>query len=818
MKTLFKLIFWIIGIVILLVVIAAVAIPLFFNPNHFKPQIEKVVQNQTGRDLTIAGDIQISYFPWLGLKVGRVELANPPELPLATFASIEQADFQANIPALLRREIKIDTVVLHGLIANLSRDGSGQTNWEDLAGLDIDAETAAKLQQQQQQARSGSTSENAARSQLPFIREISIGGIDIRDASIDWHDEQANQHYRLSDFSLQSGVVELDKPVDIDSQFNLQASNPDLSSNVSFKGQINFDRVAQVLKIRQLDLQTNGLTTEFSDFSSDLAVGGDVEFDLEDQKLAVQALNVAGRLDGALAGTVNLQGDLNINLLFQQYRINNLSLNTDLSGANLPNGALRVSLTADTALDLIGQSIAIDKLSASIMGVKLNATIKGEQLLSKPVFSGPLEIASFNPRELLQQLGQSVPATSDPSALGQASLAAQFVFVEQSLALDPLIFRLDQSTLQGKLSVLDLTTGGLHYQLKLDAIDADRYLPPRQAAAENVNTPGSATAKTAAQGELPLEPLRQLNLDGALEIGQLKINQLQISNVSLPLQARNGSISLSPARADLYGGRYRGNIGLDVSANQPRISLNEALSGIQAGPLLQALAGEDRLSGTVNATAQLTMQGASPEAIRSSLNGVAQFEFKDGAYKGVNIAQMLRQAQATLSGQPLAADDAPLQTDFSELSFTLRFQDGQVFNEDLSAKSPLLRITGAGNANLVSEQLDYGVTATAVATAEGQGGASLTDLQGIAVPIRITGTFSDPQYGLDIETLAKAHAGKLLEEEKAKLAAQAEEKLRQEQEKLQQKLEDKLGEEVGEQLGDQIGEEAGKLLKGLFGN
>jgi AsmA protein len=243
------------------------------------------------------------------------------------------------------------------------------------------------------------------------------------------------------------------------------------------------------------------------------------------------------------------------------------------------------------------------------------------------------------------------------------------------------------------------------------------------------------------------------------------------------------------------------------------------LTNIQAGPLLQALASEERILGTANATAQLTMSGASAAAIRSSLNGVAQFEFRDGTYRGVNVAHMLRQAQATLSGEPLPPDDVPQQTDFSELSFTLKFNDGVVSNDDLTAKSPLLRIQGQGNANLLSEQLDYGLTTTVVATAEGQGGVELRELQGIAIPIRISGTFAEPHYGLDVAALVKAHGEKLLAEQKDKLVQQAQEKLQQ---KVEQELGDKVGKElsdkVGKELGDALGEEAGKLLKGLFGN
>jgi AsmA protein len=819
MRTLIKLIIWLIGLFILLVIAAAVAIPLLFDPNDFKPEIEHRVLDRTGRELNIEGNIELTYFPWLGLRLGRVVLANPPGHAQPLFASIEQADLHARVSALLRRELQIDTVVLHGLHTNLSVDADGRGNWDDLSALAEQHPQAAGAVRQQQAA----AAEQQNGDEFRFIREVSVNGLDLRDAYIDWQDAASGQHYRLSDLSLQTGAIRPGAPVDIDSRFQLQASDPALTARVLLKSRLEFDPAEQKLYLRDLDLQTTDLQSSAGDASpvanANVNLTGAVDVDIDDQTLAIEGLALTADLQGDIAGTLELKGDVGANLLFQQYRVEHLALDADLSGTDLPDGGLRLALTANSTADLIKQSLTVADLDLTLAGLKITATVNAESLLTQPRFSGPLEIAPFNPRDLLQRLGRTAPATADAAVLSRASLAAQFVASVNTLTLDPLILRLDDSTLQGRLSVPDFRGPALRYDLRLDAIDVDRYLAPPATAAAKVSTPGAATARRAAQGELPLAALRPLNIDGTLRIGRLGINRLQIDNAVLPLQAAAGVLSLSPASAELYGGRYRGNVLLDAGGDQPVISLNEALTGIQAGPLLQALAGEERLLGTANATAQLTMRGATAAAIRDSLNGIAQFQFSDGAYQGVNIAQMLRQAQATLTGQPLPADDAPLRTDFSELRFSLRFQDGMVSNDDLSAKSPLLRISGQGSADLVSEQLDYGVMATAVASAEGQGGAELGDLRGIAVPIRISGTLTEPQYGLDLEALAKLHAEKLLEEEKDKLVQQAQEKL---QEKVEQELGDKIGEEVskqvGEELGDALGEEAGKLLKGLFGN
>ena len=159
------------------------------------------------------------------------------------------------------------------------------------------------------------------------------------------------------------------------------------------------------------------------------------------------------------------------------------------------------------------------------------------------------------------------------------------------------------------------------------------------------------------------------------------------------------------------------------------------------------------------------------------------FSFTDGAVKGVNIAESIRKAKATLKGETLPASDVPLQTDFSNLSGSLIATDGIINNQDLLAMSPLLRINGAGKIDLPKESIDYGLKVSIVETSSGQGGKALADLKGLTIPIKITGTFSNPKPTVDLASMLKERA---TEEVKAKVA---------------DKLKDKLGDDLGGLLG-----------------
>ncbi|MFT4592138.1 MAG: AsmA protein, partial [Gammaproteobacteria bacterium] len=77
MKTLIRTLIWLLGIVALLLVAAGVAITFYFDPNDYKADIEAVIESNTGREVTIEGDLSLSVFPCCAIELGRVELSNP---------------------------------------------------------------------------------------------------------------------------------------------------------------------------------------------------------------------------------------------------------------------------------------------------------------------------------------------------------------------------------------------------------------------------------------------------------------------------------------------------------------------------------------------------------------------------------------------------------------------------------------------------------------------------------------------------------------------------------------------------------------------
>ena len=76
-------------------------------------------------------------------------------------------------------------------------------------------------------------------------------------------------------------------------------------------------------------------------------------------------------------------------------------------------------------------------------------------------------------------------------------------------------------------------------------------------------------------------------------------------------------------------------------------------------------------------------------------------------------------------------------------------------------KAPVLRLAkgdSRGDIDIGNEKINYIAKPTIVKSLKGQGGADLDSLAGIAIPVKISGTFSDPKYGLDFAAVGTALA------------------------------------------------------------
>ena len=372
--------------------------------------------------------------------------------------------------------------------------------------------------------------------------------------------------------------------------------------------------------------------------------------------------------------------------------------------------------------------------------------------------------------------------TTDEQALTRVSAELKMAHDGKALKVDPLTIKLDDSNIQGYVHVLDPEGPVLRSDIEIDSLNVDRYLPP-PAEGEQEQAQAAASEPAAAAAD-PFSALRKLDLVADARIGTLVANQLNMQDIRVKVVSKDGVLQAKPIGARLYQGEFDGETTLDARGKQPKLHARNDLTGIQIGPLLNDLVGHDRLLGTGAVHFDLRTVGLSETEIRRSLSGNARFDFQNGAYKGVNLAALIRQAGGLLGGSAGggSATGAGAQTDFSEMSGSATISNGLISNNDLKAKSPLLRLDGKGKVNLQKDTIDYTVTTTLVDSLEGQGGKESDKLTGVPIPVRIKGPLSDPSYSPDLSEAAKAKV----------------------QEKVQEEIQKKVGGQAGDILGDKL--------------
>jgi len=543
---------------------------------------------------------------------------------------------------------------------------------------------------------------------------LSVQGVQIEDARISWDDRQAGEKYLLDGVRVVTGTLAPGATVPIEAGVNFSSSKPAMTLKVDLVAKIGSD--------------------------ADLTV----------------------------------------------FRIADLVLQLDAKGEGLPDGGAKLTLKTDLLADTGADTLRLDNLEISGPAMAASGEVDVTAMSTNPVAKGSLQIAETNLKTLASMFASPIE-TTDPEALTRASGGLSFAYADGALKLDPLKVKLDDSNLNGYLHMLDTKGPIVRTEMNLDQIDLDRYMPPTEAA-EQVASAEQAPAVTggaerapaqqqASAQEDPFAALRTLDFVGEFKIGKLKVGNARMSNVTTKVVSSKGVLKVDPMAASLYEGKFSGTTVVDASGKTPKVSAINHLTGIQVGGLLKDLAGEDRLTGRGDLHTDVRMVGLSESEIRRSLNGTSRILFKDGALKGVNIAQIVREGSSRLGlGSDKLDTGTPGQTDFTEISASMNITNGVIKNEDLHAKSPLLRIEGKGQVDLPKDNIDYLIVTELVSSLAGQGGKTRDELAGVPIPVRVTGPLAGPSYRPDLEAALSSVAKAKLEGKKAEVTKQVEEK------------------------------------------
>ena len=376
---------------------------------------------------------------------------------------------------------------------------------------------------------------------------------------------------------------------------------------------------------------------------------------------------------------------------------------------------------------------------------------------TQPNLDLTINVSPFSPRKILAAMGKALPvSTSDPGVLNRVSLKAGIKGDSKNVSVSDGMLDVDESKMNFMIKAGSFAKPLVVFNLDIDQIDLDRYLPTADQKEAGVNEAKSAGPKVAKKTDYSM--LRRLSLNGTMRIGKLKIKDAKIERVLLALTGEKGIFNLQPVTMALYQGDVSGSGMLSVQNDVPRTNIQLELNNVKAGPLLADVLKKDFLEGMLKARINLVMNGDDAVAIKRTLNGTGDLLFNDGAIKGVDLNEMVHNAKAAF-GMAEKGEKEP-RTDFSQLHVPFYVKNGLVSTANTDLVSPLIRMTASGNADLINELLNFRLEPKLVETFKGQGDTK--DRSGLMVPVLVTGSFSSPKFRPDLEGILKQEIGKSL--------------------------------------------------------
>jgi len=613
-------------VLVLLVAGVLFAAPSFIPVETYKPQISAMVKEQTGRDLTIDGDISLSFLPRLSVTVNDVTFGNAAWASTPNMATMDQLEVVLKVAPLFRGEIALDRFILVGPEIDLAFNAQGKANWV----FDVPASAPAPAP-----TPDANSTDAGGFSFTPEVTDIQLGQISLVNGRVRYSDARTGAAYEATGINLDVSLPSLNDPLGIDGSLVWNEDTIKLSLDVADPRAFSAGDTSTVV----LELSAPKVTSKFN-------------------------------------GTASISPALKIN--------------------------------GTTTLE--------------IPSVRELAAWAGQPLTP----GGGL--GAF-------ELGGNIAVSGD-----------KYSFTEAKLSFDGMNGTGDLNVDAGRAR--PLLTG----TLSLDRLDANTYLtssegaPATDGSGGSTSSGGGAAATGWSDAPIDLGGLKAVDADLKLTVGEILFQEMTIGKSALALKLTNGKLVANLTELDLYEGSGTGRLVLDGSRNTPAVAANFDLRNISAYPLLRDAAGFERIEGSGTIKFDVETSGRSQKAMMSALGGAGSINFADGAIRGINVAELMRNVfSAATTGW---ASGGAQSTDFSELSGTFTIANGILSNADLKMLSPLVRVTGKGTVNMPNQTLNYRVEPKLAATLQGQGGEQ--ESKGIEVPVVISGPWANPRFTPDL--------------------------------------------------------------------
>lgn len=466
--------------------------------------------------------------------------------------------------------------------------------------------------------------------------------------------------------------------------------------------------------------------------------------------------------------------------------LSDLVVDVSASGAELPRGGLAARLQADIGADLAAGEATIDPLQLQIAETanaegRLRLTFGG----ATPQLDGELAVDQFSPRELADRFDIELPPTADDDVLRALTLSLRFDGTPERIDVSDIAINLDDTRLDGDLALSMANKPRIEANFQGDAIDIDRYMADREKA--EIGDIGEQDKDNGEQGdggdpiaELPLEALRAVDAEAIVGFDRVGYTDLDLTDATFSFTLDNGLLTLRDSGGNIAGGRIGLAGTFDARGGEPAIDVSTTIDSVRSQSLVEAFFRSSPVLGELDTSLSLQAAGGSLQDWLDDLDGEFRSTFLDGALRGINVGQALRNRAASLRGQAETESSKSL-TPFANFSAAGQIRDGMLETRSFSLEGDSVRGSGEGDIDLARQQIDYTTTFSLL-----ESSGVDESIAGLDIPIRLSGSLFAPKVSIDVVGALERRARQEGQEAEEKLRRELDE----EKEEARQKLEE----------------------------
>lgn len=428
-----RLITTLLGILLLIVVAAALLIPIFIDKDKVIELAAQAIEKETGAALEVNGELQVSFYPNIGIAFSEAALTMPekeqPDIEIAA------ATLGVRLIPLFKGQVEVDSIDLAGLTARLESTPEERVDTSGYSDAQLEAYYA-----QRRSARRAAGDTAGAEAALAVPLALTVSSLKLRDVRLETRDTSTGETSVVELTSLTASDLNLDgEPIPLALSLRIPGDNPLL---VDLEGEVTVDQDAEVAQFSELQIAVEGIATE----PLRLTLNG--TYDIARQaadatvQLALDEMRGSGNLRYANFESPQIDADLSLNLfdpvLFAlagpEAAASTAEAPTSSGDDPLPLDALRsidtrAKLRIGTARfgdhDLNDVAVQLRAVEGEVTLRQLTATVHEGQLQASATLNGRLSTAKLQTRGGVQSLDLAAAMAAGEAAgrlRGQASL------------------------------------------------------------------------------------------------------------------------------------------------------------------------------------------------------------------------------------------------------------------------------------------------------------------------------------------------------------------------------------------------------------